>query len=65
MENKEYCIFEKETGKFVFTSSTKPQNYIDDPNFEVIYHDKLDFHYSYSLVNGEIIQGEPWPSIEE
>ena len=65
MENKEYCIFEKETGKFIFTSSIKPQNYIDDSNFVVIYHDKLDFHYSYSLINGEIVKGDMWPEITE
>jgi uncharacterized protein YuzB (UPF0349 family) len=63
--NKEYCIFKKLDGSFVFTSSTKPQNYIDDEEFEVIHHDILDRGYNYSLVNGEIIRGEAWPEITE
>ncbi len=62
---KEYCIFKKNTGKFIFTSSSKPLNYINDSEFVVIYSDRLDYNYSYSLINGIITKGDKWPEIIE
>jgi len=62
---KEYCIFKKDSGKFIFTSSSKPLSYINDSNFVVIYSDRLDYNYSYSLIDGVIIKGDKWPEIIE
>jgi hypothetical protein len=61
---KEYCIFKKSDGSFVFTSSTIPQNYIDNEEFEVIHHNILDRGYNYSLINNVITKGEAWPEIQ-
>jgi hypothetical protein len=61
---KEYIIF-KNTGEFVFTSSNEPLNYVNDSNFVVIYSDRLDYNYSYSLINGVITKGNKWPEIIE
>ena len=62
--NKEYFIFKK-TGEFVFTANNEPKNYSNDSDYIVIYSDKLDMDYSYSLVNGEIVKGDKWPEITE
>ena len=62
--NKEYCIFKK-TGEFVFTANNEPQNNSNDSDYVVIYSDRLDMGYSYSLVNGEIVKGDKWPEITE
>ena len=62
--NKEYIIFKK-TGEFVFTSSNEPLNYVNDSNFVVIYSDRLDYNYSYSLIDGVITKGDKWPEIIE
>lgn len=61
---KEYIIF-KNTGEFVFTSSNEPLNYINDLEFTVIYSDRLDYNYSYSLIDGVITKGDKWPEIIE
>lgn len=59
---KEYCIFKK-TGEFVFTSSVKPDNYIGNTDFIVLYVDKLDFRYTYSYENDKIVKGPKWEDI--
>lgn len=62
---KEYCIFKKDNGKLIFTSHIEPLNYINDLEFVVIYSDKLDYDYSYSLIDGVITKGNKWPEIIE
>ena len=62
MENKEYIIF-KSTGEFIFTSTMEPTNYMNDSEFVVVHADKLDFTYTYSYQNGEIVRGPKWEDI--
>jgi uncharacterized protein YuzB (UPF0349 family) len=47
----------------VFTANSLNglDQYIDDSNYTIIEHEKLDPSYSYTLVNGEIVRGEKWP----
>jgi len=58
---KEYCIFKE--GKLVFTISSLVglKHYEEDPDYTIIEHEKLDAHYSYTLVDGKIIKGEHFP----
>ncbi len=59
---KEYCIFNKQ-GELVFTINTLlgMDIYKDESKYTIIESEKLDSMYSYTLVNGEIIKGNPWP----
>lgn len=63
---KEYCIFNKQ-GELVFTINTLigMDAYKDESKYTIMYADKLDSMYSYTLVNGEIIKGESWPIPQE
>ena len=65
MHNKEFIVFEKSTGKFLFTISSEPYGYVDNPDYVVILGDCLDPGYQYSLVEGEVIKGAPYPEITE
>jgi hypothetical protein len=58
---KEYYIFKD--GKLVFTidSLTGIDHYVNDSDYTIIKHEKLEPSYPYTLVNGEIIRGEKWP----
>lgn len=62
---QEYCIFRKADGSFVFTSSAEPKGYIDNIEYEVVISTPLDPSYQYSLVNGVIVKGDPYPEIVE
>jgi hypothetical protein len=58
---KEYCIFKD--GQLVFTinSLTGIDQYVNNSDYTIIEHEKLEPLYPYTLVNGEIIKGEKFP----
>lgn len=58
---KEYCFFKE--GKLAFTVNMLLglDHYLNDENYTMIEHEKLDSMYQYTLVNGIIVKGEQWP----
>lgn len=62
---KEYCIFRKVDGSFVFTSTAEPKAYIDNVDYEIVVSNQLEPGFQYSLVDGEIIKGDKDPEIIE
>jgi len=58
---KEYCFFKD--GKLAFTVNMLVglDHYLNDSDYTMIEHEKLDSLYQYTLVNGVIVKGEQWP----
>ena len=58
---KEYCFFKE--GKLAFTVNILVglDHYLNDDEYTMIEHEKLDSMYQYTLVNGVIVKGEQWP----
>ena len=58
---KEYCFFKE--GKLAFTVNILMglDHYLNDSQYIMIEHDKLDSMYQYTLVNGQIVKGDKWP----